>query len=187
MVVKETYIEGCFEITPKIIQDKRGYFFESFNKKKFQNKTGLEIDFVQDNQSFSEKGVLRGLHLQKGEDSQAKLVSVSKGKVLDVVVDVRPNSNTFGAIFSIVLSEENKKQLFVPRGCAHGFVVLSETALFYYKCDNFYNKEAETGIIYNDPKLNINWQLEDDELIISEKDKVLPSFTEFMEQQKTTT
>ncbi|WBL27213.1 dTDP-4-dehydrorhamnose 3,5-epimerase [Zunongwangia sp. HGR-M22] len=186
MEVKRTSIEGCFEIEPKIIKDKRGYFYESFNKNLFQKKTDVNTEFVQDNQSFSQKGVLRGLHMQTGKYAQAKLVSVLKGKVLDVAVDLRPNSPTFSKIFSSILSEENKKQLFVPRGCAHGFVVLSETALFYYKCDNFYNKESETGIIYNDPQLSIDWQLQDDELIISEKDKMLPSFNEFLEQLKAT-
>ncbi|MFC6860971.1 dTDP-4-dehydrorhamnose 3,5-epimerase [Zunongwangia atlantica] len=182
MKVKRTSIEGCFEIEPKIINDKRGYFYESFNKKVFQQETGINTEFVQDNQSFSQRGVLRGLHLQEGDFSQAKLVSALQGKVLDVVVDLRKGSKTFGEVYSTLLSEENKKQLFVPRGCAHGFVVLSETALFYYKCDNFYNKEAEAGIIYNDKDLGIDWHLSEEELIISDKDLVLPSFKDYISQ-----
>ena len=182
MKVVQTNIDGCFEIEPKLIYDRRGYFYESFNQRRFKESTGLDIEFVQDNQSFSEKGVLRGLHLQEGHHAQAKLVSVLKGNVLDVAVDLRKGSKTFGEVYSTLLSEENKKQLFVPRGCAHGFVVLSETALFYYKCDNFYNKEAEAGIIYNDKELGIDWQLSEEELIISDKDLVLPSFKDYISQ-----
>ena len=142
----------------------------------FQNGVGAHVHFVQDNQSFSSKGVLRGLHYQTGEHAQAKLVRVLEGEVLDVAVDIRPNSPTFGKYEAIVLSGENKKQFFVPRGFAHGFLVLSETATFFYKCDNFYNKESEGGIIFNDSTININWQFQLTDLIISEKDKVQPSF-----------
>jgi len=131
---------------------------------------------VQDNESFSVKGTLRGLHYQKGEHSQAKLVRVIKGKVLDIVVDIRNESPTFGEHFSLELSEENKQQLFIPRGFAHGFVVLSDTAIFFYKCDNYYNKESEAGIIYNDKHLYIDWKISEDEIIISEKDLMLPKF-----------
>jgi dTDP-4-dehydrorhamnose 3,5-epimerase len=170
-----TKLEGCFVIEPKIFNDERGYFLESYNEKTFQNGIGQPVNFVQDNQSYSSKGVLRGLHYQTGEHAQAKLVRVLHGEVLDVVVDIRPDSKTYGESFSVVLSGENQKQFFIPRGFAHGFLVLSETATFFYKCDNFYNKESEGGIIYNDKSLNIDWQFSNDELLISEKDAILPT------------
>lgn len=176
MNVLETKLKGCFVIEPKILKDKRGYFFESFNQKQFQENTNSKTVFVQDNESYSTKGVLRGLHYQTGIHAQAKLVRVIKGKVLDVAVDLRKDSKTYGEYFSIELSENNKKQLFVPRGFAHGFIVLSATAIFSYKCDNYYNKESEEGIIFNDKHLNIDWKLSEDELIISEKDSILPNF-----------
>lgn len=172
----ETKLKGCFIIEPKVFEDKRGYFFESFNQNKFNELLGYQINFVQDNESFSSKGVLRGLHYQTGEFEQAKLVRVISGKVLDVVVDLRKDSATFGQHISVELSSENKKQLFVPRGFAHGFVVLSDTVIFTYKCDNFYNKESEAGIIYNDLNLGIDWLLNSEEILISEKDTQLPSF-----------
>ena len=175
MIVTETE-NGCFEITPTIFKDDRGYFLESFNEKTFFEKTNHKVHFVQDNQSFSSKGVLRGLHYQTGDDTQAKLVRVLQGEVLDVAVDIRPSSPTYGKLHTVILSAENHKQLFIPRGFAHGFLVLSETALFFYKCDNFYNKESEGGILYSDKTLNIDWQLHTDQLIISDKDKVLPNF-----------
>ncbi len=175
MIFTETKLKGCYIIEPKIIRDERGYFMESFNEKTFQNGVGKAIHFVQDNQSFSTKGVLRGLHYQTGEHAQAKLVRVLQGEVLDVAVDIRPDSPTFGQYESVLLSGENQKQFFVPRGFAHGFLVLSETATFFYKCDNFYNKESEGGIIYNDETININWQFSLEDLIISEKDKVQPT------------
>lgn len=175
MKATETKLEGCFVLEPTIFKDKRGYFFESFNLEKFNSLINKKVDFVQDNESFSSKGVLRGLHYQVGEHAQAKLVRVIKGKVLDVAVDVRENSKTFGQHVAVELSEDNKKQLFVPRGFAHGFIVLSDTAIFSYKCDNLYNKASEGGIIYNDPKLNIDWQLPEKELLVSEKDVVLPT------------
>ncbi len=171
----QTKLEGCFLIEPKIITDERGYFMESFNQKTFQNGIGSPINFIQDNQSFSVKGTLRGLHYQIGEYSQAKLVRVLSGEVLDVAVDICPDSKTYGQHVAVVLSGENQNQFFVPRGFAHGFLVLSETATFFYKCDNFYNIESEGGIIYNDPALKIDWSLKQEELIISEKDKVLPT------------
>ena len=170
-----TKLQGCYIIEPKIIRDERGYFMESFNEKTFQNGIGQAVHFVQDNQSFSSKGVLRGLHYQTGEHAQAKLVRVLQGEVLDVAVDIRPDSPTFGQYESVLLSGENQTQFFVPRGFAHGFLVLSETATFFYKCDNFYNKESEGGIIYNDENININWQFSLEDLIISEKDKVQPT------------
>lgn len=171
----ETKLKGCFILEPKIISDERGYFMESFNTKTFQEGVGQEVTFVQDNQSFSSKGVLRGLHYQCGEHAQAKLVRVLQGEVLDVAVDLRPNSLTFGQCEAVLLSGENQKQFFVPRGFAHGFLVLSETATFFYKCDNFYNKESEGGIMYNDKTVNIDWNFPIDKLIISEKDQVLPT------------
>lgn len=174
MIIKETKLKGCFIIQPQVFKDKRGYFIESFNQKAFNNATGLNIKFVQDNESQSSKGVLRGLHYQRGEYAQAKLVRVIKGSVLDVVIDLRPNSKTFGEQVSIELSEANKMQFFVPRGFAHGFVVLEDETIFSYKCDNYYNKESESGIIYNDEDLDIDWKLPNDELIISDKDLILP-------------
>lgn len=170
-----TKLDGCFIIEPKIIADERGYFMESFNENTFQKGIDQAVHFVQDNQSFSTKGVLRGLHYQTGIHTQAKLVRVLSGEVLDVVVDIRPNSETYGQYVSIVLSAENQKQFFIPRGFAHGFLVLSETATFFYKCDNFYDKASEGGLIYNDPTVNIDWQFPISELLISEKDLVLPS------------
>jgi dTDP-4-dehydrorhamnose 3,5-epimerase len=170
-----TKLEGCFIIDPKIIRDERGYFMESFNEKTFQNGVGQKVHFVQDNQSYSSKGVLRGLHYQTGEHAQAKLVRVLKGEVLDVAVDIRPDSPTYGQYESVILTGENQRQFFVPRGFAHGFLVLSDTAVFFYKCDNFYNKESEGGIIYNDKTINIDWSFPSENLIISEKDKVQPT------------
>lgn len=175
MKFTETKLKGCFIIEPKIIHDERGYFMESFNEKTFQNAIGQPVHFVQDNQSFSTQGVLRGLHYQTGAFAQAKLVRVLKGEVLDVAVDIRPESATFGQYEAVFLSAENQKQFFVPRGFAHGFLVLSETATFFYKCDNFYNKASEGGIIYNDETIGIDWNFNTEKLIISEKDKFLPT------------
>ncbi len=177
-----TEFEGLWIIEPKVFSDARGYFYESFNQQVFEKETGISIYFVQDNQSMSSFGVLRGLHLQFGEYAQAKLVRVLSGEVLDVVVDVRPFSPTFGKSFNILLSAENKKQLFIPRGFAHGFVVTSDTAEFFYKCDNFYAPQHEGGIIYNDMDLAIDWQIEEKYLIVSERDKKLPTFKEFCEK-----
>lgn len=175
MIFTETKLKGCFTIEPKIIRDERGYFMESFNERTFEKGIEQNVHFVQDNQSFSSKGVLRGLHYQCGEHAQAKLVRVLKGEVLDIAVDIRPNSETYGQHISVLLSAEKQNQFFVPRGFAHGFLVVSETATFFYKCDNFYNKESEGGIIYNDPELTIDWQFEIENLIISEKDQILPT------------
>jgi dTDP-4-dehydrorhamnose 3,5-epimerase len=172
MKVTETYLKGCFIVEPQVFGDERGNFFEVFNKKIFEEKTGIEIDFVQDNQSISQRGVLRGLHIQKGEFAQAKLVRVVKGKVLDVAVDFRKDSPTFGKHFSIELSEENNKQLFVPRGFLHGFSTLEDNTIFSYKCDNYYYPDAEDGVIYNDKDLNIDWGIPLDEVILSIKDKI---------------
>lgn len=175
MTFTPTKLEGCFILDPTIFNDGRGYFMESFNENKFEAGTGERVHFVQDNQSFSTKGVLRGLHYQTGEHAQAKLVRVLKGEVLDVAVDIRPGSETYGQHVAVLLSGENQRQLFVPRGFAHGFLVLSETAVFFYKCDNFYNKESEAGIIYNDPAIGIDWGMAEEDFIISEKDTVLPN------------
>lgn len=176
MVIEETYLKGCFVITPKVFEDERGYFFESFNQKTFEAETGLKVNFVQDNQSKSSKDVLRGLHFQIGEHAQAKLVQVIKGKVLDVCVDIRKESPTFGKQFSLILDEVDRKQLYIPRGFAHGFVVLENDTIFSYKCDNFYNKAFEAGIIFNDEDLKIDWGFSKETLLISEKDLSLPSF-----------
>lgn len=176
MTIQETFLEGCFVLIPKIIEDERGNFFESFNQKLFNKLIGDSVTFVQDNQSKSSKGVLRGLHFQVGEHAQAKLVRVVKGKVLDVCVDVRLNSETFGKYFSIILDDKDSKQLFIPRGFAHGFFVLEDDTIFTYKCDNYYNKSSERGILYNDKALNIDWNFAGDQILISEKDKNLPAF-----------
>ena len=178
MNIKTTTLEGCFIIEPKVFDDERGYFFESFHQKKFQELTGVKTQFVQDNQSMSQRGVLRGLHFQTGEYAQSKLVRVIQGSVLDVAVDLRKDSSTFGKHFSILLSEKNKLQLFIPRGFAHGFVVLENDTIFSYKCDNYYNKSAEEGVMYNDPDLDIDWVLEEDEIILSDKDKKLKQFND---------
>ncbi|MCA0958640.1 dTDP-4-dehydrorhamnose 3,5-epimerase [Muricauda ruestringensis] len=174
MKATETKLKGCFVIEPTIFKDDRGYFFESFNHREFCKAIGQEVNFVQDNQSYSKKGVLRGLHFQKGEHAQAKLVSVLDGRIQDVVVDLRKNSPTFGEHLSIELDNENKRQLFVPRGFAHGFLTLSESARVLYKCDNYYNKSAEGGIRYDDQKLKLEWQLNTSDLVLIEKDRKLP-------------
>ena len=171
MNITHTPLADCFVIEPQQFRDARGSFMESYNEQKFL----ADVHFVQDNQSTSQKGVLRGLHFQKGEYAQAKLVRVIRGEVLDIAVDIRRNSETFGQHFSIVLNDKNNKQLFVPRGFAHGFIVLKDDTIFAYKCDNFYNKEAESGIIYNDPEIAIDWMLNEDEIILSDKDKELPT------------
>ncbi|MGP6532970.1 dTDP-4-dehydrorhamnose 3,5-epimerase [Ornithobacterium rhinotracheale] len=180
MTVKETEIKDCFLIQPQIFGDERGYFFESYNEEKFNQETGLNVRFVQDNQSFSTYGVIRGLHIQMGEFAQAKLVRVVHGKVLDVAVDARKDSPTFGKIVCAELSAENQSQLFIPRGCLHGFSILSENAIFQYKCDNYYNQKSESGVFFNDPTLNINWQIERNSVICSTKDKSLPLWEEFL-------
>ncbi|WP_242083679.1 dTDP-4-dehydrorhamnose 3,5-epimerase [Aestuariivivens sediminis] len=178
MSIEETFIQGCYVLTPRVFEDERGYFFESFNRNHFEEATGRSINFVQDNESQSKKGVLRGLHFQRGDHAQSKLVRVTRGKVLDVCVDLRQDSKTFGAHFSIILDAVKKQQLFIPKQFAHGFLVLENDTIFTYKCDNFYNKESETGIIYNDMTLNIDWQVHDSKLMISEKDLSLPTFND---------
>ena len=173
----KTEFEDLFVFEPNVFEYDRGYFYESYNQKQFE-QSGLNYNWVQDNQAYSSKGVIRGLHYQTGPMAQAKLVRVIAGEVLDVVVDIRQQSPTYGKSFSIILNEKNKKQLLVPRGFAHGYAVLSETAIFFYKCDNYYSKENEGGILYNDPHLGIDWKLEAKTIQLSEKDKVQPVFND---------
>ena len=177
MPFSKTTLPGLLLFEPKVFEDPRGYFFESFNSNIFRD-AGIEINFVQDNQSSSQYGVIRGLHYQLPPYAQTKLVRVLSGSILDIAVDIRNGSPTFGKSYSIELSAENKRQLFIPKGFAHGFSVLSEKAEVFYKCDEFYNKESEAGIFYNDPALGIDWQIPTGKEIISEKDKHLPLFAE---------
>jgi len=176
MEVKETAFKDVFICNPKVIKDDRGYFYESFNLQKFEAATGIAPNFVQDNQSRSTFGVLRGLHFQVGEMAQAKLVRVLEGEVLDVIVDLRKEEPTFGKSFSIVLNDKNATQVYIPKGFAHGFLVMTSYATFAYKCDNYYDKTSERGLMYNDPKLDINWLLGAQDFILSEKDKGHPDF-----------
>jgi len=170
-----TDIPGLFVLQPQVFEDNRGHFFESYNAQKFAGH-GLDLVFVQDNQSQSAYGVVRGLHYQLPPHAQTKLVRVLQGTILDVALDIRQGSPTFGRHFAIELSAENKKQLFIPKGFAHGFSVLSEKAVVMYKCDAFYNKESDAGILFNDPALGIDWKLPADRVIVSDKDKQLPTF-----------
>jgi len=179
MKIEETKLKGCFILQPNVYQDKRGFFFESFNEKLFFEKIGSSISFIQDNQSFSNYGVLRGLHLQKGKNAQAKLVRVLSGEVLDVAVDLRTNSSTYGQHIAIKLSASNKTQLFIPRGFAHGFIVLSKTADFFYKVDNYYAPKSEGGLLFNDPKLNIDWLIDKKDIIVAKKDYEHPLLENF--------
>lgn len=173
MKIKETFIKDLLIVEPIVLGDERGYFFESYSKIKFKD-LGIDVDFVQDNQSLSKKGTLRGLHYQNPPFAQTKLVRVLEGEIVDVVVDLRKESSTYRKSFSIILSAENKKQLLVPQGFAHGFSVLSDFASVMYKCDQFYNKDSEGGIKFDDPILNIDWGLDIKDAIISEKDQILP-------------
>lgn len=175
----ETELKGCFILEPTVFEDERGYFFESYNENKMEQILGYKPTFVQDNQSKSSYGVVRGLHMQAGEHSQAKLVRVVEGAVIDVAVDVRPNSPTFGQSVAVELSADNKRQLFIPRGFLHGFSVISETATFFYKCDNGYNKASENGINPLDETLAIDWQIPADQMILSEKDQEAQTFETF--------
>lgn len=176
MKFTRTEIEGCYLITNKTIHDERGYFCVPYNEKVFKDNIENFIPFVQDNMSYSKKNVIRGLHFQTGEYDQAKLVTCNYGRVLDVIVDIRKNSHTFGRVLTFELGIGMDRQIYIPRGCAHGFSVLSENAIFQYKVDNEYNKEHEGGIIYNDETLKINWYVNPNDEIISEKDKHLPTF-----------
>ena len=179
MRIEQTPLQDCFIVHEKVHGDARGYFIETFNQRDFNTASGLDISFVQDNQSRSSRGVLRGLHMQSGASAQAKLVRVLEGSVLDIAVDLRKGSPSFGQHYAIELTADNHKQFFVPAGFAHGFVVLSEAATFFYKVDKFYEPGNEVGIMYNDSALNINWQLTDSEIILSEKDKTLGSFVAY--------
>jgi dTDP-4-dehydrorhamnose 3,5-epimerase len=179
MRIEQTPLKDCFIIHEKVHGDARGYFIETYNQRDFKAASGLDIEFVQDNQSRSTKGVLRGLHMQRGAAAQAKLVRVLEGAVLDIAVDLRKGSPSFGQHYAIELTADNHKQFFVPAGFAHGFVVLSETATFFYKVDKFYEPGNEVGIMYNDKDLNIDWRLAEREIILSEKDKTLGSFAEY--------
>lgn len=176
MEIIKTSIEGLLIIKPDVFKDERGYFFESYNKERFE-KEGLLMDFVQDNESKSSKGVLRGLHFQKPPYAQGKLVRVVKGSVMDVAVDLRKDSATYGKWESVVLTEENKLQFWIPEGFAHGFLTLEDNTIFNYKCTNVYNKESEGSILWNDPDINIEWNIENP--ILSEKDKLSPLFKNF--------
>ena len=174
MEVKTTAIEGVLIIEPTVFGDERGYFFESFNEREFREKTGIDVKFIQDNESKSRYGVLRGLHFQKAPYEQAKLVRVVKGRVLDVAVDIRKGSPTFGRYTAVELTGDNHRQCFIPRGFAHGFCVLSDEAVFQYKCDEFYHPEAEDAIAWDDPDIAIEWPIPVDDIILSEKDKHHP-------------
>lgn len=178
MKITETKLKGCYILEPNKFGDSRGYFFESFNANTFNKLISADVNFVQDNQSYSTRGVLRGLHAQSGEHAQAKLVRVLEGEVLDIAVDVRQGSPTYGEYVAVKLSDSNNLQLFIPRGFLHGFVVLSEKATFFYKCDNYYNKDAECGVDPLDADLAIDWGIPLAELILSEKDLQAPSFKE---------
>lgn len=178
MNIITTEIEGLLIIEPRIFQDSRGYFFESFNLREFEEKVGA-IDFVQDNESKSCYGVVRGLHFQRDGHSQAKLVRVVKGKVLDVAVDLRRGSATYGRHVAVELSEDNHRQFFIPRGFAHGFSVLSDEVIFQYKCDNYYCPSSEGAIAWNDPDLGIDWRIPEDKVILSEKDRNHPFLRDY--------
>jgi dTDP-4-dehydrorhamnose 3,5-epimerase len=177
MKISKTAIDGVVIIEPQVFEDDRGYFFESYNQEKMA-EVGLNYNFIQDNQSKSCYGTVRGIHFQKGEFAQAKLVRVLEGTVLDVAVDLRKDSPTFGKYVAVELSAENKKQLMIPRGFGHGFSVLSKTAVFAYKCDNVYNKASEGGIRFDDPDIAIDWKINPEEAILSEKDKNAPLLKE---------
>lgn len=179
MPFEKTEFPDLFIFNPKVFSDARGFFFESFNLRSFESETGLRVNFVQDNQSRSSYGTLRGLHFQTGSSAQAKLVRVLSGKVLDVAVDLRSNSPTYKKVFQYLLSAENMTQLFIPRGFAHGFVVLSETADFFYKCDNYYDPKSEAGLLYCDSDLKIDWKIPATDLILSEKDLKNPTLKDY--------
>lgn len=180
MKIKETHIPGLLVVEPQVFGDSRGYFFESFNAAKFAEQTGIDTQFVQDNESRSSYGVVRGLHMQLPPHAQAKFVRVVEGRVLDVAVDLRKDSPTFGKHFAIELTGENHLQVYIPKGFAHGFSVLSETAVFQYKCDGYYAPASEAAIAWNDPDLGIDWKLPSEDAVLSEKDRNHPSLEEFI-------
>ena len=175
----KTKLNGLVVLKPTVFKDNRGYFMESYNQKNINKLLG-NVNFVQDNESESTRGVLRGLHFQEPPYTQAKLVRCLKGSVLDIVLDLRKDSKTYGIFETISLTEENKKQLFIPKGFAHGFIVLSKSAIFSYKVDNYYNPDSECGILWSDLDLNIDWKINKNEIIVSEKDKNLPTFNEII-------
>lgn len=179
MTIIKTAIEGPFIVEPRVFGDDRGYFFESFNQRDFAEQTGLELDFVQDNESRSTYGVVRGLHFQRPPYAQAKLVRVVEGRVLDVAVDIRRGSLTYGQYVAVELSSENHRQFYVPHGFAHGFAVLSDTAVFQYKCDNYYHPESEGALAWDDPDLAIDWQIAPDAVLLSDKDRSHPRLVDF--------
>ncbi len=179
MTVSKTDIEGVLIIEPRVFGDARGYFFESYNARDFREQTGIEVNFVQDNESRSSRGVVRGLHFQLPPFAQAKLVRVVEGTVLDVAVDIRKGSPTYGQHVAVELSADNKRQFFMPKGIAHGFAVLSDVAVFQYKCDEYYHPEAEGAIAWNDPTLAIDWRIAPEEALLSEKDRRHPMFNDF--------
>lgn len=181
MAVTKTSIEGVMIIEPQIFSDERGYFFESYNEERFLEDTGLATHFVQDNESRSRYGVLRGLHFQRPPYAQAKLVRVVSGRVLDIAVDIRSGSPTYGKYVAVELSDDNHRQLFLPRGMAHGFVVLSDEAIFQYKCDNRYHRDSEGAIAWNDPSIAIDWGIADGDIILSDKDKNNPTLAQIGE------
>lgn len=178
MKIIETEIQGLFIIEPDVYGDSRGYFFESFSKKRFEEQTGINVDFVQDNESRSTYGVVRGLHFQRPPHAQAKLVRVVSGRVLDVAVDLREGSPTYGKHVAVELSGENHRQVFIPKGFAHGFSVLSEEAVFQYKCDDYYAPETEGAVAWDDPDIAIDWRIPADDMILSERDKKHPRLSE---------
>lgn len=180
MNVIKTEIEGVFILEPRVFRDDRGYFFESYNKRRFEELTGCKVDFVQDNESCSSRGVMRGLHFQRPPMSQAKLVRCIRGRVIDVAVDLRSGSPTYGHHVAVELTEDNHREIFIPRGFAHGFAVLSDEAIFQYKCDNFYAPECERGISILDSSLGIDWMIDLSEAILSEKDKKHPMLKDFI-------
>lgn len=184
MKLTETNISGLVVIEPDVFHDGRGCFFESFSARKFEELTGLKVDFVQDNESHSVYGTVRGLHFQTGTHAQAKLVRVVSGRVLDVAVDLREGSPTFGHHFSIELTGENRLQMFIPKGFAHGFSVLSETAVFQYKCDSYYAPQSEDALMWNDPDLAIDWNIPMEDALVSEKDSRNKTFKEYLEKKK---
>ena len=181
MNVIKSPIEGVLIIEPRVLGDERGYFFESFSERDFAAATGIEVKFVQDNESMSKKGVLRGLHFQRQPYAQAKLVRVVRGKVLDVAVDIRPESPTFGKYVATELSGENHRQMFIPKGFAHGYLVLEDNTVFQYKCDEYYHPESEGGIAWDDPQIGIEWGVEADDVILSDKDKNRPMLSSLCE------
>ncbi|MGB5692812.1 MAG: dTDP-4-dehydrorhamnose 3,5-epimerase [Flavobacteriaceae bacterium] len=180
MKLKKTDLAGCFVLEHEIFEDDRGSFYESYNKEKFEALLGFPVNFVQDNHSVSQRGVLRGLHFQQSPYEQSKLVRVVRGEAIDVVIDIRKDSPTFGRHFKIRISQGDNISLFIPKGMAHGFLALKDQTVFVYKCDHYYHKESERGIMYNDPDLRIDWEADEDSLILSDKDRKLPSFKDLL-------